>query len=191
MEYFELSKEMILGAKTYMPLVMKEKLGRDIARSCLSAARTSEQNRIRSVPLPDLMEENAALKSVLLLNTLLGYYFDIELKETDNPYETYDYFAGGHLLNQIERFKSDRETKNAAFDILDDFREFRKITDTILFNEKAKANDPISRLDAAITLLATPENILAMVEELKSATDELTEKADRAKVLGAIPETEA
>lgn len=190
MEYFELTKDMMLKAQTYMPLSAKEDLARQIAVACIRQMKTAEQNRPadKLLSLPLMTEEDCALKSILLMNTLLGFYFNIELEETDNPYERYDYYAGGHLMNQMERFKGDRETKDIAFDILEDFREFKKMVDTMVFNEKSNANDPLGRLSATIELLSTPENIKTLVEELQKSSDELADKVKDAKVLKPIPE---
>ena len=190
MEYFELTKEMMLKAKTYMPLSDKEELARKIALTCIRSMKMAEQNKPadKLISLPMMSEENCAVKAMCLMNTLLGFYFDIELQETEDPYSRYDYYAGGHLMNQLERFKGDRETKDIAFDILDDFREFKKMVDTMIFNEKSNVNDPLGRLAAAIELLSTPENIKTLVEELQKSSNELTEKVKEAKVLKPIPE---
>lgn len=189
MEYFVLTKEMMLGAETYMPLAEKTANARLIAEACVRPMETAEQNKPADqlISLPMLCEEDYALKSILLLNTLLGYYFDIEVDENTDPFETYDFYAGGHLLNQIERFKGDRETKDIAFDILEDFREFKKMVDTMIFNEKANANDPIGRLAASIEILSTPEAIQTLMDELQKTGGELSDKVREAKVLRPIP----
>ena len=189
MEYFELTKDQMLNAQTYMPIADKISLARKISAKCVVPMKTAEQNKPADalIHLPMMMEEDCALKSILLLNVLLGFYFDIEITEKEDPYALYDYYAGGHLLNQIERFKSDRDTKDIAFDILDDFRDFKKMVDTMIFNEKTNANDPLGRLAASIEVLSTPENVKTLFEELQKSSDELTDKVHRAKVLGAIP----
>lgn len=190
MEYFVLTKEMMLGAETYMPLAEKTANARAIAEACVRPMETAEQNKPadRLISLPMLCEEDYALKSILLLNALLGYYFDVDVDENMDPFEAYDFYAGGHILNQIERFKGDRETKDIAFDILEDFREFKKMVDTIIFNEKANANDPIGRLAASIEILSTPEAIQTLMDELQKTGGELSDKVREAKVLRPIPE---
>lgn len=192
MEYFTLTKEAMLKAETYMPIADKIALAKRISTACVQPVKAAKQNKPADnlISLPMMQEEDCALKNILLLNTLLGYYFDIEITEGEDPYTLYDYYSGGHLLNQIERFKGDRETKDIAFDILDDFREFKKMVDTMIFNEKTNANDPLGRLAASIELLADPENLKILAAELQKSGDELAEKVHRAKVLGAIPEAE-
>ena len=215
MEVFTLTKDMMAAARTYMPLDTKKVLAETIADKCVKPMARLKWDGIHIKPkspedekkndptaLPDLMEEDVALKMCLLQNVLLGYYFDIELDENPQPdkvYEQYDYYAGGHLLNQIERFKSDRDVKNAAFDLMEDFREFRKMVDTIIYNYKMNANDPLKRFDAMLTVFSTPQNVRALVTELQKAGDEMEKKVKGAKnakrqksekVLNPIPEAE-
>ena len=98
------------------------------------------------------------------------------MEEAEDGYEQYDRYASGHLLNQIERFKGDRETKNAAFDLMEDFREYKKFVDTIIYNEKQNRNDPLQRFTATLEVMSTPENIKILVDELSKTGDELAEK---------------
>lgn len=190
MEHFTLTKDMLIKAKsngtTYMPLNMKEELSRQIAISCVEDMETAEQNKEANkiLAMPQLKKENSGLKTVLLANTLLGFYFDIDVmaegKEKGlNEYDAYDYFAGGHLANQLERFKADAEVKDIAFDISSDFKEFKRFVDTEIFNEKSNNNDPIMRLNAAIGILSTPENIqelYAAMQKIGEETEKETEK---------------
>ena len=209
MEVFELTKEMMGAARTYMPLQTKKVLAETIADKCVKPMKRLKWDGIHIKPkeeweedgndptaLPDLMEEDVALKMCLLQNVLLSWYFDVEMDEANIGYDQYDYYAGGHLLNQIERFKSDREVKNAAFDLMEDFREFRKMVDTIIYNYKMNANDPLKRFDAMLTVFSSPENIQALVTELQKEGNRIEKeiknapkvKAKKEKVLKPIPE---
>lgn len=204
MEYFELTKEMMERAQTYMPLQTKKELAETIARGCVRPMKRVKWNgvHVSDLPeepndpsaLPDLVEEDLALKLCMLQNVLLSWYFDVEMNEDEVSYEQYDYYSGGHLLNQIERFKSDKDLKNKAFDLTEDFREFRKMVDTIIYNHKMNVNDPLKRFDAMLTVFSTPENLKALMTELQKAGDEMEEKVKGAKkkkdekVLNPIPE---
>lgn len=184
-EVFEITKDMMLSAKTYMDLESKEDLARNIARRVLRPMPTAKQNHPADelISMPMMMEENVKLKSILLMVTLFSYYFDITFTEDESGLLRFDYdfYAGGHPLNQIERFKSDRETKDIAFDLIEDFREFKKIVDTMVYNEKANANDPVGRFMASIAVLSTPENVQTLMSELTKSTDELQSKIIEAK----------
>mgnify|MGYP004541285733 FL=1 len=171
---FTLTKEQMKSAKTYMPLRDKAELAKQIAGLCLVDMKTAEQNRagLKIVALPCLKEEDLAVKYILLQNTLLWYYFNIEINPEDkNGYDVYDSYACGNLMNQIERFKSDSELKDKAFDLLADFRDFRKMVDTEIYNRKANENDPIGRFTAAIQLISNPENMKQFAEILKQETE--------------------
>ena len=208
MEYFELTKDMMERAKTYMPLQDKKELAEAIAHYCVRPMKrvrwdgvhvvemTEEEVKKDPGTLPDLVEEDLALKMCMLQKVLLSWYFGIET-EDDDPvtYEQYDHYAGGHLLNQIERFKSDRDVKNKAFDLTEDFREFRKMVDTIIYNYKMNVNDPLKRFDAMLTVFASPANIQAILAGIQQAGDEMEKKVKTAKkqkkgekVLDSIPE---
>lgn len=205
MEYFEITKKMMEGAKSYMPLQSKKELAEAIAQGCVRPMKRIRWDGVHVSDLPDdkndptafpdLVEEDLALKMCMLQNVLLSWYFDVEMDEGKVSYEQYDYYAGGHLLNQIERFKSDRDLKNKAFDLTEDFREFRKMVDTIIYNHKMNVNDPLKRFDAMLTVFSSPDNIKAIVAELQKAGEEVEKKVNGAKkpkgekVLKPIPET--
>lgn len=207
MEYFEVTKDMMERAQTYMPLQTKKELAEAIARGCVRPMKRVKWNgvHVSDLPeepndpsaLPDLVEEDLALKLCMLQNVLLSWYFDVEMNEDEVSYEQYDYYSGGHLLNQIERFKSDKDLKNKAFDLTEDFREFRKMVDTIIYNHKMNVNDPLKRFDAMLTVFSTPENIRAIVTELQKVGDEIDKKVKGSKkpkgdkVLKPIPETKS
>ena len=204
MEYFELTKDMMERAQTYMPLQTKKELAEAIARGCVRPMKRVKWNGVHvedapDVPndpsaLPDLVEEDLALKMCMLQNVLLSWYFDVEMNEDEVTYEQYDFYAGGHLLNQIERFKSDRDLKNKAFDLAEDFREFRKMVDTIIYNHKMNVNDPLKRFDAMLSVFASPDNLKAIITELQKAGEDMEKKVKGAKkkkddkVLNPIPE---
>ena len=183
---FIITKEIMLKAVTYMPLQMKTEVGKTIAESCLVNIDTDEQNKIGEslIALPRLKGENLSKKSMLLLHTLLGYYLNIDLPtknekgEDIDPYERYDYYAGGHILNQIERFKSDPEVKDIAFDLISDYKEFKKIVDTELYNAKSNANDPIPRFSAAVSVLTTEESLTSIIDEIKKLGEKKAEQKD-------------
>lgn len=186
MDKFKITKEMIVKAKSYMPLQAKTAYAQSVAEICLKDYKTAEQNieGEKFLALPYLKGEDMGLKSVLLINVLLGFYFDIEVKEFEKPEEVYkqfDYYAGGNLLNQIERFKSEVDVKDKVFDLIADYKDFKKMVDTEIYNLKALNNDPIARLAASIQILSTPENIKALTEELKKTTEEYETKINEKK----------
>lgn len=162
---FEITKEMLLKAQTYMPLKFKQTLSRQIAENCVEKMPSTYPAAHELFHAPKLAKENPALKSVLLLNTLLGFYFDITVPSEDengkalNSYKVYDGYACSHPLNQLERFKSDFEVKNIVFDILSDYREFEKMVNNEIYARKTAYNDTPSRVLAFAALSFSPEQI--------------------------------
>lgn len=168
-EYFVITKEILLKAKTYMTLADKDIMSGDLALRVVKEVPALEREGIPSLPLPPLYEEDSALKAILLLNILFGYYLDVEVREPTEDFDIFDvhdYYNGGHPLNQIERFKGDKDVKNIAFDLLEDWREFRKMVDTKIYNLKARNNDSLARVFDSLAVMGTPENIEAFAKEI-------------------------
>lgn len=182
MKNFIISDNLMEKAKSYMPLREKEDLAKQVADLCLVPMKTAEQNRAgeKLLAMPNMRGEDMALKQILLLNTLLGFYFDIEVDPEKDSYEQYDFYAGAHIFNQLERYKSTM-WKNKAFDILSDFKEFRKMVDTEIFNIRANWNDPVARFTSAVQILSTPENVKTLLDELKKTSEEYTDALHRQK----------
>lgn len=168
MEHFIITDEIMERAKTYMPEQQKKELAKKIADLCLAPLKTAEQNKAgeKILAMPYLRGEDMSLKRILLLRALLGFYFDIEVDPNEDSYEQYDFYAGGHIYNQLERYKG-TEYKSKAFDILFDFKEFKKTVETEIYNIRTNWNDSLGRIIAAVQVFSTPENIKALSEELK------------------------
>lgn len=175
MEHFIITKEMIKNAKTYMPLANKEIIAKTIASKCIEPAKIDEQNKIGRtfLALPQLKKENIVLKQILFLNVFLGFYFNVDIPdktesgEDYNAYDRHDFYAGGDIYNQVDRFKTDLEVKNIVFALMSDFRDFKKIVESEIYNLKTIANDSLDRFVAAIAVLGNPENIKSLIEEIK------------------------
>lgn len=180
---FILTDEMMKKAKTYMPISEKIATAKVIAKNCVGNIKVAEQNKEgnKILSLPEIKSEDLALKTILLQNVLLGYYFDIDLDPNEDSYKQYDYYAGGHLLNQLERYKSNPELKNKAFDLLTDYKEFKKLVDTEIYNCKTNENDTLGRLTASMQLLSSPKNIKELSETLKKEMDEYSVKVQEIK----------
>ena len=177
---YKITKDDLKDAVTYMPLRTKIALSKDIAALCLEDLDTDEQNKVGEsiIALPHLKGENLALKNILLLNTLLGFYLDKDLPMKENngeeidPYDLFDFYAGGHLLNQIERFKADPDVKDIVFDLLSDYKDLKKIVDTEIYNQKSNVNDIVPRMAAAVAVLGSPDTLTQVIEELKRIGEE-------------------
>lgn len=183
MVHFELTKDLMEKAITYMPLVEKTIYAEEIARRCLKPIKPlNYKDDIDSfLVIPSVVGEDILQKEQMLLNVLLSHYFDIKIKKMDN--KLYDNYMGGHLLNQLERFKTDPEYKTKAFDILTDFKTIKKMVDTEIYNLKTKENDIAERILKGISLWSA-EKMTNDHEYLKRMTEELKKFAETAKQAG-------
>lgn len=177
-KYFEITDEIMKNAIDYMPIEMKVDTAKTIAGQCVYSVPTAKQNEIgeKVLALPNLKCEDRELKLMCLLNVLLEYYLQLELKEPLDI-DVFNYYAGGALLNQLERFKSNFELKNKAFDLLADYKELRKMVDMEINNLITVSNDTLGRLTATIALFTTPENLKKIAEELQKLGNEQGTKA--------------
>lgn len=181
----EITKEMFAAAKTYMPLLSKIELSKIIAEKSVGRVNVARDNPMyeeihKLFPLPSLESELYGMKIILTLNVILAYYFGIDIK-TDEKGEIseaiYDSYAESHILNQIDRFKSDASLRNKAFDILSDIKEFKKMIDTEIYNLRMIRNDPLARLISGLSVSLTKENLekikstLAQAQEAESSQE--------------------
>lgn len=167
-EFFTITNEVIDKADTYMPIELKIALSQEIAKQCIVDLPTAQQNieGNKFLSLPTLKGENKEIKEMCLLYTLLTKYLKIQVKEPFDEKE-YNYYASGAILNQLERYKSNFDLKNKVFDLIYDYKEFRKMVDKNVENIILANNDSLGRLTASIQLFSTPENIQKMKEELE------------------------
>lgn len=184
-DLFIITKEMVLKAPTYMDLRTKESLSQSIAALCLKDMKIAYQNEAgqKALALPVLKKEDTALKTILLLNSFLGFYFDITLDSNEDSYEQYDYYAKSHPFNQLERLKTDTELKSKIYDILSDYREFEKMVNSEIYSLKMNNNDPLARFAATMQLMSDPASIQKLAEELKKAGNEYIGILEEKKVL--------
>lgn len=192
-EYFRITDELMQKAKTYMPLADKQVISYQIARHCLiSVVDEKEDHDINKIlALPAVQGENAPLKAILLQNTLLGFYFDIELDEKKDSYEQYDFYAGGAMINQIERYKVNPLFKEKAFDILTDFKELQRMVYIEIENLKSHYNNPIYRLLSALSVYSTPERVTELAKKLQEEVAKLNVKSDKPEDSGATEKENA
>lgn len=183
MEHFELTKDLMKKAITYMPLAEKTIFAELIARRCLKPIKPlNEKDNIDSfLVVPSVVGEDILQKEQMLLNVLLSHYFDIKIPKMDN--KLYDKYMGSHLLNQLERFKSDSEYKTKAFDILTDFKTIKKMVDTEIYNLKTKENDIAERILKGLSLWSA-EKMTNDQEYLKKMVAEVQKFAESAKQAG-------
>lgn len=187
MEYFELTPEIMEKATTFMPLNQKTILAELIARKCLKPIKPlNEETSIdKFLVFPSVIGEDNYQKECMLLNVLLAHYFDIKVEEMNN--KVYDFYMGNHLLNQLERFKTNAVYKTKAFDILTDFKTIKRMVDVEIYNIKAKENDALERFMKGLSLFSA-EKMTNDPEYLKKMTDEINKFVESTKKKAVVAE---
>ena len=183
-KHFELTDKIMQNAIAYMPIEDKADYAEEIAKKCVVDIPTAEQNvkGEKFLALPYIKGEDRELKSMCLMNILLSYYLKIEVKSPFTE-EEYNFYAGGSILNQIERYKSNFDLKNKAFDLLADYKEFRKSVDNEIANLIAVNNDVLARFMASVEIFSIPENIKKGFEELQKVSNEYADALKNKKII--------
>lgn len=186
MSAFELTPEMMKNAQTYMPVEIKMELAKLLAESCVVDLPDTEENLPAGeiLNLPHLKGEDMQIKQINLMTTLVSYYLQLDYDKEMPKAEVYDYFSSAHLLNQIERYKSDKDLKDIAFDLLADYKEFKKFVDTEIYNLKQTANDPFTRFLSTMAIVNAPESLRKLVEEYQKNGKQIKEILERRKAEG-------
>lgn len=167
-KYYTIQAETMKKAITYMPISDKIVLSKTIAENSIDYINRADLNTAGDnlLHLPQRAKENISVKNMQILHVLLTYYLKEEIDTI--TLEKYDYYAGGIIMNQLERFKGDSEFKFKAFDLLTDFKEFKQMVNTEIHYMLENINDGIDRFTASIELLSSPETINQAMEYLKS-----------------------
>lgn len=182
---FVITKEMIEKANAYMPIEEKISLSKIIAEKCVDIIPQSRKTPVSdraSLPLPE--GELPSLKSMLTLSVLLGFYLDIDIDaEGKNAmtFASYDEYANSHPLNQLDRLKSNAEIRDKVYDLVADFKEFKKMVDTEIYNIRTYRNDPLVRLAATVGLYLTKENLAKLKDDLSKMTEQLQQAQPQEK----------
>lgn len=189
-EPFIVDEEMIKKATSYIPLATKKAIATALADACLVAVDKTTENIATEtqLPIPQLYKEECGAKPLYLMYYFLTEYLHIAVSDEFTE-EEYDYYAGSHIFNQLERFKTaDKEIKDKVFDILYDYKELKKMLDTEIFNLKENRNDTLDRIQDSISLFSSPENVKQLndllqktIGEVESAQKKLAEKRTATK----------
>lgn len=157
----KITEEMIKNAKSYIPILEKQEIARQIAKASIETLKVDDVNKRI---LPDLVGENMGMKEMLLLQAFLGNYFDIKAKEYADTF--YDEYNSDNIYNQLQRFKSNAELRDKCYDILDDFKLLRKMVSSEINNIKIVENDTLGRFMLSMSIGSDPETIKNALKDL-------------------------
>lgn len=175
MDFKKISDEMFAQARDYVPLMEKTAFVEACAGGCFDRMEV----RVGGDRVLPYYKENVERRSRYLMGALVKLY----LRETFEPVgdeaylmaaDDYDRWAGGHIINQIERRKVDPAMRSRAFDLLYDYRELEKMLKTEIYSMLQAMNDPVGRMVDEMGKSLTPETLQNSVSELKSVQKELS-----------------
>ena len=174
MEKLTITKEMLKNARDYVPEAEKrgfiEKFAGNLLENIkLSLAVRAEGEKERNVLMPEMVAVDGGRRAKVMAAALAALYFNQGSTAADDA--TLDLWAGSHVMNQLERWKSDAEARGKVFDLLEDYRNLDK---RLLAAAKAIAdvkNDPVVRQQilSEKTAMALP----GLLQQLKAAQNEM------------------
>lgn len=177
---FKVTEEMITKASDYIPLARKKAIAKATAEACLEEVDriTADIANETQLPIPQLYREECGAKPLYLMYFFLTDYLCLDIGDELSE-EDYDYYAGSHIFNQLERFKSgEKEIKDKVFDILYDYKQLKQMLETEIYNLKESRNNGLDRVQSYIDLFASPENIKQLNDLLQKTIDD-TEVAQK------------
>lgn len=179
-EHYVITEESMEAVNTYVPIRIKTDLVDLIADKCILKSEMTAEIDEQEMSMPPMYTENTNAKSRYLMGVLVRLYLCGGFKpESEDdiwiiPEEEYDKWAGGHVFNQLERFKQNPKYKNVCFDLLSDYRDFEKRLNVELYGKINSLNDPVARQLAAIQASTSPDSVEGILEQIK----ELQEKRE-------------
>lgn len=166
MERIEVTKEMLLGARDYLSLGIKEAWVRENAEKCFDRLAITADDE----PMPPMYAVNGALKSRYLMAAFVAFYLrqDYEALKDDTALmseEEYDRWAGSHVFNQIERWKRDSDLRDKCYDLLYDYRDLEKRFTAQIVGLLTVQNDSVIRQNELTA--SQMKELPAVLEQLK------------------------
>ena len=125
-----ITPEMLEKASDYIPLLERQEMLESIARVCVVKVKMEVKltGSTETVSMPERYQEHRIMTKMCLMGVLALKYLHVDYDGDDRslqmPANIYDQWAGSHVLNQIEKLKSDKTVGEKAFRILKDYRDF-------------------------------------------------------------------
>lgn len=171
--------QMISKADSFVPLEEKVQIAEKIAEKCRNIIRIGTAAEAeRMTALPDLYAENAERKARFLLGTLAKKYLRIDFDGAEGEdlllaLDDYNRLAGSHIVNQVERMKSDKDVRDKCFDILQDYKALEKMVNMEIYTTIQMQNDPVTRFMAYMQSATTPQAMQDAQADLERLRNEL------------------
>ena len=187
---FLLTEEMVKNAVSYVPVEQKMQFVEDCYLACLNKVNINLDDGEDSA-LPDMWMEDTFKKAKSLTGALMFFYFPFaEEMETEDgnqwmlTNECYDRIAGGNLINQLERFKSNNSVRDKVFDLLRDYFSLEKSLSSAVRSGLAVMNDPINRMFQKLAMDTSTEALEAQKQALADLQEQLEKLKEERKESG-------
>lgn len=177
-KFVKITPEIIEQACDYIPMLEKHNMAEQIAQQCVHRVKmTMLDNNGNRKAIPDRFQEAQLFTNLYMMGILAKLYLMIPYdgdsdKKDDNPYyglqmplNTYDQFAGSHVLNQLEQLKSDKSCKDKVYNILYDYRKLQRMINGEIETILGHQNDVVWRLLDALEVDAKEAALAALNEE--------------------------
>lgn len=173
MERFKLSQDTLANANDYVALADKNAFVDTCAEKCFSRVSISTPAE-GGDEFPPMYVENSDRKSRYLMTALCSFYLgtDIECEEGDAYLMTtaqYDALAGAHVMNQLERYKSNATLRDKVFDIMQDYKDLEKRLNAAVYGLLSVMNDNVTRQSLLMRneMMQLPE-VMRELQELQN-----------------------
>ncbi len=184
MVYHQLTEQDVLNANSYVPILAKTAFVEEVASKCFDKIRVGAKSPAVNMDMPYLYKENSQTKSRYLMFALVKLYLRKDVDPVKNEQflmaaDDYDRWAGGHVLNQLERLKKKgtAEVKDKVYDLLQDYRDLERRLNVEVYGLLNAMNDPVSRFALASSMQMTPEALEEQRKELEKVMETLRERA--------------
>ena len=173
-EKITITKEMLIEAKDYIPLMAKEAWVAENAIKCFDKLAITAGGEA----VPPMYMVNTGMKSRLLMGAFIKLYFGLAFEaDADDSelmtVEDYDNWAGSHVFNQIERFKSDKDMRDKCYDLLIDYRDFEKRFSAQINGILTVQNDSVMRQNEYMsTQMKELPKVFGELKELQRKVEE-------------------
>lgn len=174
--------------ETYIPLLRKQEIAEHIAAGALVRYRSAVDYGGEELFHDAVTAEDVPTRWRYMMGVLLKYYLHIDFEPVEGEdylmaADDYDRAASTHILNVLERMKSDAAARDKVFDLLRDYKDLERMVSAELNAQLAARNDILPRILQVLTQTATPAALANLQEMEGKLGDEAKRLAERVKNL--------